>query len=201
MECKNAFALLLTVAIWFGCTPVIAHAARQNSAAPSPAQAVQPAPPHLRDQDQKDAQHIIPGAYRMIYTVTELDGAKRIGSQRYAMVLDVSAPHSHLRIDSHVPVHVGTSTSPLYDMEHISFIIDANLRKFANGLELTTAVMQGSLAKSAEQVSGSPPPVTRDFDFTTTTLLTENKPVTIGQFDIPGSTRSLQVQVELTKIP
>lgn len=137
----------------------------------------------------------------MIYTVTEMDGTKRVGSQRYAIVLDVAAPHSHLRLDSLVPVDVGSSTSPTYDMEHISFTIDASLRKFANGLELTTAVMQGSLAKKPEQISGATPPITRIFEFTTTTLLAENKPVTIGQFDIPGSTRSLQVQVELSKLP
>lgn len=136
----------------------------------------------------------------MIYTVTEMDGTKRVGSQRYTIVLDVAAPHSHLRLDSLVPVHLGSPTSPMYDREHVSFVIDASLRKFANGLELTTAAMQGSLAKIPEQVSADTPPVTRIFDFTTTTLLQENRPVTIGQFDIPGSTRSLQVQVELSKV-
>lgn len=199
MKHKNAFWISLVFGVTLVCAPMLAQAAQEGT--PPPPQAAQPAQPNLRDQDQKDAQHIIAGTYRMIYTVTEMDGTKRVGSQRYAIVLDVAAPHSHLRLDSLVPVDVGSSTSPTYDMEHISFTIDASLRKFANGLELTTAVMQGSLAKKPEQISGATPPITRIFEFTTTTLLAENKPVTIGQFDIPGSTRSLQVQVELSKLP
>ncbi|MGB8480745.1 MAG: hypothetical protein WCE63_18220 [Acidobacteriaceae bacterium] len=185
-----------------------AHAAQEggppppNVEQPGARPGLSPLPPlpHI-DPDQRDAQRTITGPYRLTYTLTEMDGSRRVGSQSYAIVLDADALHSHLKLDSLVPVRYGSSTA--YERVHASVIIDATLRQRANGLELITNIMQTAFAKETdkEQTAGATPPITRDFVFTTTTLLTENKLVTIGQLDIPGTPRRLQVEVELTKIP
>ena len=41
----------------------------------------------------------------------------------------------------------------------------------------------------------------RQTDFKSTVLLNENKPITIGTVDMPGSTHVMQIQVELSKLP
>ena len=200
MKRKNAIWLSLIFAVCFACAPIYAHAAQQNGT--SPPQSPPPAPPHL-SPDHRDAQRAISGPYRLTYTMTKMDGPKRMGSQRYTIVLDANAPHSSFRFDSLVPVHRGSATSPMYDTEHISVGVNATLLNVSNGMELITDISQTAFANDADhgQSPDAAPPVTRSFGLTTTALLTENKPVMIGQLDVPGSTHSLQVTVELTKLP
>jgi hypothetical protein len=209
MKRKNAFWLSLVFAITFACAPMLVQAAPQDTPPPPP-QALQdmpplPSPPRA-DQDQRDAQRTITGPYRLTYTMTEMDGTKRVGSQRYAIVLDADARPSHVNLQSSIPVEV--ISAPGFSSKHIDRMkeearIDANLRQFANGMELSTQVQQDTFARGTNDGPATDvlPPVTRESFLTTTVLLSENKPVTIGQLDIPGSTHVLQIQVELTKLP
>lgn len=201
MKRKNVFSPLLALAICFGCVPVIAHAAQQKGAPPPP-QAGQPAPPHL-DRDQRDAQRTISGPYRLTYTLTEVDGSKRVGSQHYQIVLDAGGSWAQLNLGTKIPIETGASgTSALPSQTQISYIdvgmtIGATLRQFANGMELSGRVTQSAV--DAQQ-SLLKTPVIRQSSLNSTVLLQENKPVILGTVDIPGSTHSLQIQVELTRL-
>lgn len=202
MKHKNVFWLSLVFAMTFVGAPMLAQAAQQDMPPlPPPPQAapqdIPPPPPSPRT---------ISGPYRLAYTLTEMDGSKRVGSQRYAVVLDANARPSHLNLQSSIPVE--GLTSPGGAMKFWKNMkeetrIDANLRQFANGMELSTQVQQDTFARGTNDGSATDvlPPVTRESFLTSTVLLSENKPVTIGQLDIPGSTHSLQIQVELTKLP
>ena len=169
-----------------------------------PASPLPPLPP--LDPDQRDAQRTISGPYRLTYTLTEMDGTKRVGSQRYAIVLDADARPSHLNLLSNIPVEVRASpngSAKFGENMKEETRIDSNLRQFANGMELSTQIGQDSFARATNEGSAADgtPPITRQSLLTNTVLLSPNKPVTIGQLDIPGSTHSLQIQVELSKVP
>jgi hypothetical protein len=202
------FSLICGMAL--ACSPVLAQGPQDGAPAlppPNPALPGSPLPPlpHL-DPDLRDAQRTISGPYRLTYTLTEMNGTKRVGSQRYAIVLDADARPSHLNLQSNIPVAVlaspGGSAKFRQNMKEETRI-DSNLRQFANGMELSTQVGQDSFANGSDEGSAADgtPPVTRQSLLASTILLSPNKPVTIGQLDIPGSTHGLQIQVELTKVP
>jgi hypothetical protein len=213
MKQKNTFWLSLVCGMTLACFPVLAQAPQEGAPAPPPpngehsASPLPPMPPlsHL-DPDQRDSQRTISGPYRLTYTLTEMDGTKRVGSQRYTIDLDADARPSHLNLQSNIPVAVlaspGGSAKFRQNMKEETRI-DSNLRQFANGMELSTQIGQDSFAKGTNDGSAvdGTPPITRQSFFESTVLLSLDKPVTIGQLDIPGSTHSLQIQVELTKVP
>ena len=204
MKRGKTFWILLVCGTALACSPVLAQDSPQDvSAPPSNGQQNLPSLPPLRGlgPDHRDAQRTVSGPYRLTYTLTELDGSRRVGLQSYVIVLDADALHSHLKLDSLIPVRYGSSTA--YERVHASVMIDATLRQRANGLELITNIIQTAFSKGTDnaQPASDTPPVTRDFVFTTTALLTENKAITIGQLDIPGTLRRLQVEVELNKLP
>jgi hypothetical protein len=204
MKRKNRFPLLLALAIIFASAPVAAHAAQRKDGASQPPQATQPAPPQPNSADQRDAQRTITGPYRITYTLTEMDGTKRVGSQHYAIVLDSGeeVPSASLRMGSKVPLETGelqgNSASQTISYVDVGLNIKANLRSFANGHELRSLVSQSEVDT---QQSLTKDPVIRQTDFQGAVLLQENTPVIIGNVDMLGTTHVLQIQVELTKIP
>jgi hypothetical protein len=204
MKLKNGFPLLLALSIIFASVPVAVHAAQQKDVPPQPAQATQPAPPQPNPSDQRDARQTITGPYRITYTLTEMDGTKRVGSKRYAIVLDSGeeSPSAQLKLGSKVPLETGelqgNSASQTISYVDVGLIIEANLRSFANGHELRSQVSQSEVDT---QQSLTKDPVIRETDFKSAVLLQENKPVIIGNVDMLGSTHFLQIQVELSKLP
>lgn len=204
MKRKNRFPLMLALALIFASVPVVGHAAQQKDVPPQPPQAAQPAPPQPDPPDQRDAQRTITGPYRITYTLTEMDGTKRVGSQRYAIVLDSGeeVPSADLRLGSKVPLETGelqgSSTSQTISYVDVGLSIEASLRSFANGHELRSHVTQSEVDT---QQSLTKDPVIRETDFKSAVLLQENKPVIIGNVDMLGTTHVLQIQVELSKLP
>lgn len=210
---RSALSLGLASAFLVASLPALAQAAPQNDAPPPPpaAGAQMPQPPRPRRDvppppASMDTQRTISGPYRLTYTLTEMDGSKRVGSQHYAIVLDADAPPAHVGIRSTIPVSAGKD-SPNYHYENAGFEIDANLRQFSNGMELSTEISQTGFVKAQDELSGTPsstmqfPPITRSSRLRSTALLSENKPVVLGTVDTPGSTHTLQIKVELTRVP
>ena len=212
MERKNTFWFSLVCAMTFVCAPVLAHAAQQGGAPPP--QAGQPSPPSgwtaqqppptpAMEAAERDAHRTIPGAYRLTYTLTEMDGTKRIGSHHYVIAVDVDAPPTSLKLGTKIPIETGASgPGSLPGQTEISYIdigvnIRSHLRQFANGVELNSHVVQSAVDSQQSLLKS---PVIRVSDLESTVLLNENKPVILGTVDIPGSTHSLQVQVELTRV-
>lgn len=203
MKRKNGFPLLLALSMVFVSAPTAAYAVQRKDVAPQPPQATQPAAPQPNPADQRDAQQTITGPYRITYTLTEMDGTKRVGSKRYAIVLDSGeeVPSAELKLGSKVPLETGelqgNSASQTISYVDVGLSIQASLRSFANGHELRSQVTQSEVDT---QQSLTKDPVIRATDFKSAVLLQENKPVTIGNVDMPGTTHTLQIQVELTKL-
>ena len=207
MKRKNAFWLSFVFAMVFTCAPMFAQAAPQ-AAPPPPSKGEQVATPRTPapiDRDQRAAQGTISGTYRLIYTLTELDGIKWVGSRHYAIVLDMGAPKVSLTQGIKVPIETeesetSNSSTPRTEISYIDVgtKIEAKLSQVANGLELLSHVTQSAV--DSQQPSLKSPPVIRATDLQSSALLNENKPVILGQLDMPGSTHSLQIQVELTRV-
>lgn len=212
MQLKCSIWLIVALAATFASTPILAQTAQQDGAPPPPPQqASQPnpmrgvhAPPPPRDDvAARDAQTTLPGPYRLTYTLTEMDGTKRVGSHHYVIALDVDAPPTNLKLETKIPIETGAfGPGSLPGQTEISYIdigvsIRSHLRQFANGLELNSHVVQSAVDSQQSLLKS---PVIRASDLESTVLLNENKPVILGTVDTPGSTHGLQIQVELTRL-
>ena len=206
MKCRNAFWLSLALVMTFACSSMLAQNGAPPPQQPQPipmhAGRTQQPPPPPMTHEERDAQRTIPAPYRLTYTLTEMDGAKRIGSQRYAIVVGADETRTFLKLGTKIPIETGESKAGSVSHTDISYIdvgmnIAASLRQFANGLELSSDVVQSAVDSPQSLLKT---PVIRQTSLESTTLLNENKPIILGNVDTPGSTHSLQIQVELTRV-
>lgn len=138
--------------------------------------------------------------YRLTYTFTEMDNAKPVGTQHYGLIV-VSGERTTLKQGSRVPIVVGSGTSgapPQVTYIDVGMNFDVTLDEFSNGVRLRSRVEQSS----AEQTSGATPqdPVIRQTTLEGTAFLTPGKPMILGSLDIPGTTRHMDVAVEMEAI-
>lgn len=200
---KNTFWLSLALSISLTGTAVSAHAAQQKEI--QAAHDAQQAPLQHPNQDQSSAQRTIAGPYRLTYTLTEMDGSKRIGSQHYAITLDAgndSGP-AELNLGTRIPIEVAGNAAGAAASSQVTYIdigmsIYADLRQFANGLQLRSRITQSAIDS---QQSIAKDPVIRQTSVNSFVLLNEDKPLMLGTVDMPGTTHILQIQVELSKLP
>jgi hypothetical protein len=149
-----------------------------------------------------------PITYRLTYTITEMDGAKRIGSQHFSMTLSCSEiPSNHMwtsedarfRLGSKIPVATEASNPASLAPTKVQYMdvglnARSHVRKYANGVEVTSWLEQSSVSEEESGV-GKGNPVIRQATLENTALLTPGKPMMLGSLDIPGSTRHLDVEV------
>ena len=151
--------------------------------------------------------------YRLSYTVTEMDGGKRVGVQHFAMVV-VSGQQSTLKQGIRVPIATGSynatatagaSPSPAGIQTQFTYLdigmnFDATLTALENGAMLKSSVEQLSVAPETSGV-GPQDPVLRQTSLRGMFFVTPNKPLNLGAVDIPGSTRHLDIEVTLDPLP
>lgn len=145
-------------------------------------------------------------SYRLTYTVTEMDGTKRISSQQFAMVV-VSGQKTTLKQNSRVPVATGSYSSggsvgvqTQYSLLDVGINFEATLDEFANGARLRTLVDQSAVVPQ-EKDAALQQPVVRHATLEGASFLAPGKPLMLGSLDIPGSTRRLDVEVVMAQLP
>jgi hypothetical protein len=144
-----------------------------------------------------------PATYRLTYTITELDGGKRIGTQHVSLTTnpDRTQRDSQVRLGSKVPIATASSNPDKPEKTEFQYVnvglnIEAHLREFTGGLEVYSRVEQTSISEEQSSV-GRNDPVIRQANLQNTALLTLGKPVILGSLDLPGSTRHLDIEVVL----
>lgn len=139
--------------------------------------------------------------YRLTYTITELDGGKRLGVQRFALAL-VPGGRTTLKNGSKVPVATGSYSSgnstqqTQFTYLDVGLNFDASLDEGSNAFKLRSKVEQ-STATEEKLISGVQEPLIRQSVLESTSFLTQGKPLMLGSLDIAGSTRHLDVEVAL----
>ena len=137
--------------------------------------------------------------YRVIYTVAEFDGSKRLGVQHFAMVV-VTGQRITLKQGDKVPVLTGSFTKDNAAQQteftylDVGINLDTTLDQFANGLRLRSKVEQSSVAEPQGATIGQDP-IVRQSVLQGTSVIVPGKPLTLGSIDIVGSTRRLDIEV------
>ena len=144
-------------------------------------------------------------AYRITYTVTEMDGTRRVNSQHFSLIV-AAGQNSTLKQGSRVPIVTGSFTDKSSNQQNtVSYVdvgmnFDAALDETAEGIRLRTSVDQSSIAEEKSGV-GPQDPVVRQASFKGTSYLTAGKPLNLGTFDIAETTRRLELEVVMDPLP
>ena len=139
--------------------------------------------------------------YRITYTITQMDGGKRVGAQHFALVVSAGGL-TNLKLGSRVPIVTGAhdngagkqNTEVQY--QDVGLNIDASL----DGESLHSKVVQTGLAEERSGV-GLQDPIVRQTVLDATTNLTPGKSVVLGSLDIPGGTRHEEIEVSAELVP
>jgi len=142
-------------------------------------------------------------SYRLTYTLTEMDGGKRVGTQHFAMIV-VTGRKTVLKQGSKVPIATGVfnptnSLQTQFQYLDVGLTIEASLDESVDGLKLYTRVEQSSIAEEKSSV-GIQDPIVRQSDLEGTSILTPGKPLMLGSMDIQGGTRHLDVEVVMEPV-
>jgi hypothetical protein len=138
--------------------------------------------------------------YRLTYTLTEMDGSKRLGTQHFSMTVN-AGNNGRIRLGSKVPIVTETSNpaslAPAQvQYQDVGLKIYARLKESAAGMLADSTVEQTGVSEEQSTV-GRNDPVIRQAVLENTALLTLGKPVMLGSLDVPGSTRHLDIEVVL----
>lgn len=161
------------------------------------------APPPIRggaESPQANAK-----SYRLLWTVTEMDAGKPVGTQHFAMIV-VTGGRTTMKMGSKIPIATGSYNSnssagvqTQFQYLDVGLNIDASLDEVANGLRLRSKLEQSSVADE-KLTANVREPVIRQAVMEGTSMVSVNKPVRLGSLDVPGSTRHLDIEVELQDV-
>lgn len=143
--------------------------------------------------------------YRLTYTITDIEGEKRVGVQHFTMIV-VSGGRTSVKEGSKVPVATGSYSSGNANVQtqftylDVGMNFDASLDESVNGVRLRTKVERSSVGESKE-VAGVNEPIVRQAVLEGTSILAPGKPLLLGALDLPESTRRLEVEamIELVR--
>ena len=143
-----------------------------------------------------------PHAYRLDFSVDEMEGGKKINSRQYSMNLN-SGDENQIKIGTRVPVgtkqaefqylDVGTNIwCRLRDRSDITSLGNDVL------VQVRTDISNFAIPDQQQQEQGRP--VLRQFSINASTLALVGKPTVMGSVDDPNSKRQFQLEVTVTKL-
>lgn len=145
--------------------------------------------------------------FRLTYTVSEMDGSNRLGTQHYSLIV-ASGQQTILKQVNKVPIATGSygrpgdqSTQTQLQYQDVGMSFDTTLEALLDGsARLRSDVVQSGLAEEKSSM-GQQDPVFRHSEIRGEAILVPNKPLILGSMDIPGSTHRLQIEVLMEPLP
>ena len=145
-------------------------------------------------------------AYRLTYTVTEMDGTKVIGTHHVAM-LAVADQNIKVKQGSKVPIATGSYSTDnkaagvqtQYTYIDVGLNFDSTLTAMGDSAMLKAYVERSSVATEASGV-GAQDPIVNQTSVQGVFLLAPGKPARIGSLDMPGSSHHLDIEATLEQL-
>ena len=134
-------------------------------------------------------------AYRLDYSVNELDDGKKINTRQYSMNLNAGDANS-IKIGARIPVEAKSGEFQYLD---IGTDIWSRLKERANTLTLEVRAEVSSIG-APDQQSQASRPIVRRVQINASTVVLAGKPMTLGVVDDPSSKRQFQLEVTVTKL-
>lgn len=143
-------------------------------------------------------------AYRLVYTITELDGEKTVSTQHISMVA-VIGQRTSIKEGDKIPLATGSSSGGNISVQtqftyiDVGMNFDATIEEQGDGVSLKSKVEQSSVGPS-NTIAGVQEPVIRQTVLEGSSILTLGKPVMLGSIDVPTTTRRFDIAVVLQPI-
>jgi hypothetical protein len=141
-----------------------------------------------------------PGAYRLDYTMSELDDGKKINTRQYSMNLR-SNDWNEIKIGTRVPVESKPGEFQYLDvgMNIRCHVVDqADRPQLGNNVALNVQADLSGFAVPEQGQSGRP--TIRQIKIEGSTIMALNKPMVVGVVDDPNSKHQFQLEVVATKL-
>ena len=137
--------------------------------------------------------------YRLTYTITTYEGGKRTGSEQYVLLAE-AGKRTIFKQGSKVPIVTGMRDKETAELgsqiqyQDIGLSIESTVNVSPENSELHSKVEQSSL--TGEKSATTPAdPVVRQSVVEGFADISQNKPVVVGSFDVPGTTRHQEIEV------
>lgn len=154
-------------------------------------------------------------AYRLHYTLTEMNGSKQVDVQHLALTAAPNTSNNSINLSSRVPVpappHAQNTTPSGSNDAIISSMmqnqlqyldvgtrLNAFVKALPEGVQVTTSINQSRLAEVP--VGNASVTVIRQANLDSSVILTPGKTVRVGSMDVPGSTQHFDVDLMLEEV-
>jgi hypothetical protein len=187
---RRAMAVwLITISMTFLCGLTSLQAQEENK----------PASEDNKTKTERPVNKVV-HAYRVDFSISELQDGKRVNSRHYSMNLN-SGPWSQIKIGTRVPVT--SAATPAGGMLQYQYIdlgtsIDCEVDEQGEDLALDVRSDFSNISNPEEQHSAQP--VIRQIKINGRTLTAPGKPIIIGAVDDPSSTRQFQLEATVTRL-
>jgi hypothetical protein len=135
-------------------------------------------------------------AYRLDFSVNELEDGKKINSRQYSLNLNADDANE-IKIGTRVPIDAGQNTFQYLD---VGTNIWARIEERSDGVALSVRAENSNLAVPEKGELLAERPVIRQLKINASTLALLGKPMIIGSVDDPNSKRQFQLEVTVTKL-
>lgn len=139
-------------------------------------------------------------AYRLDFSINELDDGKKINTRHYSMNLTDDDSSKELKIGTKVPVEAEQGKFQYVDVGTMILCRMIARPNSLNSLSVQVKADISSFALPDEGARGGGQPLIRQMSISGGTLVVSDKPVIIGSVDDPNSKRQYQLEVTTTKL-
>lgn len=160
----------------------------------------------VQAQDDQKPVH----AYRLDFSLNELEGEKKINTRHYSMNLNVPGERQDIKIGTRVPVasasfpataSSGSTVSTQFQYVDVGTHISCSLKEHGDELELhADSEISNVDDEPTREKYGVSAPVIRQIKIDGSTVVVPGKTIAIGSADDPTSNRQFQLEVTVTKL-
>lgn len=147
------------------------------------------------ETEKAKAEKIL-NAYRLDFSVNELEDGKRINTRQYSMNLN-SDNSNELKIGTRVPVESKPGDFQYLD---VGTSIWSNIQERNGAIDLAVRAEISNFALPEHNEGRDTRPVLRQFKIGAGTLVSLGKPMVVGSVDDPNSKRQFQLEVMVSKL-
>lgn len=133
-------------------------------------------------------------AYRVDFSVNELQGGKKVNARHYSMILN-SGDRNQIKIGTRVPV--STPQAPLEYMD-VGTSISCRVTESSEDVALEVHSDFSNFSEPDQQHNIRP--IVRQITLSGATLVSPGKAVMVGSADDPNSDRQFQLEATVTKL-
>jgi len=135
-------------------------------------------------------------AYRLDFSVNEMEEGKRINNRQYSLNLNADDANE-IKIGTRVPVEAGHEQFQYMD---VGTSIWCRIGERPDGIPLSVRAEISNFAIPDQGTGHESRPVIRQFKINASTLAIPGKPMVVGSVDDPNSKRQFQLEVTVTKL-